>query len=45
METIKEKTDYVNALIVINHDRHIGYKKASEDINDEELKKMFLHFS
>jgi len=44
METV-EKIDHVNALIVINHDRHIGYKKAAEDIKDDDLKKMFLHFS
>lgn len=43
MET--EKIDAINSLIVINHDRHEGYKRASEDIEDPELKKMFLHFS
>lgn len=43
MET--EKIDAINSLIVINHDRHEGYKRASEDTKDEELKKMFTHFS
>ncbi len=43
MET--EKIDAINSLIVINHDRHEGYKRASEDTKDSELKKMFLHFS
>ena len=45
METVKEKAEHVNALIVINHDRHIGYKKASEDIKDADLKSLFMQFS
>lgn len=43
MET--EKIDAVNSVIVINHDRHEGYKRASEDTKDEELKGLFSHFS
>lgn len=43
MET--EKIDAIKSLIVINHDRTEGYKKASEETKDEDLKKMFLNFS
>jgi uncharacterized protein (TIGR02284 family) len=43
MET--EKIDAINSVIVINHDREEGYKRASEDVKDEELKKLFLQFS
>lgn len=43
MET--EKIDAINSVIVINHDREEGYKRASDDVKDVELKKLFLQFS
>ncbi len=43
MET--EKIDAINSVIVINHDREEGYRRASEDVKDEELKRLFLQFS
>src|ERR1700741_5338872 len=40
-----EKIDAINSLIIINHDRYEGYKKASEETKDEDLKTLFTRFS
>jgi uncharacterized protein (TIGR02284 family) len=46
METITEKTiKKLKKLIVINNDRYEGYKTASEEIDDIELKTLFHNYS
>jgi uncharacterized protein (TIGR02284 family) len=46
METLTEKTvTALNALIIINNDRYEGYKTASEETDDVDLKLLFTRFS
>lgn len=46
MENTNEKTvKLLNGLIEINNDRIVGYEKGAKEINDEELKSLFLEMA
>lgn len=46
METIKEKgLETLRELIIVNNDRHEGYKTATKETNDPSLKELFSEFS
>lgn len=46
METTTQKTvEAIKELIIINNDRYEGYKKATEEVKDSDLKKLFTEFS